>query len=172
MSLGYIFEGNYLQRLNIMSLSSTSIFFSVQLFEAEQLREVLGFSGIAIDTIKLFALQCTAWFQSLQPSNFLFLASVVTVLTMFLFFKWESFSQLPEYLVKVQVCARKRTVKLFYRARTSVVTFLVAATSGMTLPPSRQQTMVLMASRNCLLCKAYTNGLMLELRSTSISETR
>ena len=36
------FEGNYLQRLNIMSLSSTSIFFSVQLFKAEQVREVLG----------------------------------------------------------------------------------------------------------------------------------
>ena len=36
------FEGNYLQRLNIISLSSTSIFFSVQLFKAEQVREVLG----------------------------------------------------------------------------------------------------------------------------------
>ena len=36
------FEGNDLQRLNIISLSSTSIFFSVQLFKAEQVREVLG----------------------------------------------------------------------------------------------------------------------------------
>ena len=86
------FEGSYLQHLNIISLSSTS-FFSVQLFKAEQVREVLGFSGIAIDTIKLFALQFTAWFQSLQPCNFLFLASVVTVLTIFLFLKWESFSK-------------------------------------------------------------------------------
>ena len=50
---------------------------------------------------------------SLQPCNLLFLASVVTVLTIFLFLKWESFQQLPEYLVKVQVCARKRTVKAF-----------------------------------------------------------
>lgn len=85
----------------------------MRLFKAEEVREVLGFSGIAIDTIKLFALQCTAWFQSLQPCNFLFLASVVTVLTIFLFLKWESFPQLAEYLVKVQVCARKRTVKVF-----------------------------------------------------------
>ena len=36
------FEGNDLQRLNIISFSSTSIFFSVQLFKAEQVREVLG----------------------------------------------------------------------------------------------------------------------------------
>ena len=36
------FEGHDLQRLNIISLSSTSIFFSVQLFKAEQVREVLG----------------------------------------------------------------------------------------------------------------------------------
>ena len=36
------FEGNDLQRLNIISLSSTSIFFSVQLFKAERVREVLG----------------------------------------------------------------------------------------------------------------------------------
>ena len=43
MSLGYILKViNYLQRLNIISLSSTSIFFSVQLFKAEQVREVLG----------------------------------------------------------------------------------------------------------------------------------